>query len=263
MAPGYAFSEAHHNHVIEDFGICCDVLGNDATLYASAKSYFGWTPSANFTTLMVYLQPFLADPHGVKASRKVIGELRAMNKNYMCPTCGHSTKQPAPPADKPSNDDSISKWEIIEHLPPPVSRAKRELFCPVLCQNIMDGPTLCLGYPFRIECTHYTMSIDLFPEFLSFKAYREACVAREKSGFDMRTPSGHKFAFSLPFSRPLQLEQRSPPSRFTVETTNGLQCISIVDLLVLTKAMNRQVLAVMDGSGHESEAAIIAYANLL
>ncbi|CAK4081731.1 unnamed protein product [Aphanomyces euteiches] len=31
MAPGYAFNEVHHNHVIDDFGICCDVLGNDAT----------------------------------------------------------------------------------------------------------------------------------------------------------------------------------------------------------------------------------------
>ncbi|CAK4693649.1 hypothetical protein LEN26_000807 [Aphanomyces euteiches] len=264
MAPGNAFNEAHHNHVIDDFGICCDVLGNDATLYASAKSYFGWTPSANFKTLMVYLQPFLAEPHGVKASRKVIGELRAMNKNYMCATCGHSTKQFVPPPDKPSNDDSFSKWEIIEHLPPPISRAKRELFCPVLCQNIMDEQTLCLGYPFRIECTHYTLSIDLFPEFLLFKAYREACVARDKSGFDMRTPSGHTYTHWLPlylshdhYNSNKGLHQ----AEFTVATTNGLQCISIVDLL--TKAMNRQVLAVMDGSGHESEAAIIAYANLL
>ncbi|KAH9183123.1 hypothetical protein AeNC1_014902 [Aphanomyces euteiches] len=84
--------------------------------YQSASSYMGWTPSANFTTLMVYLQPFFADPDGRNASEDTINELRKMDENYSCDACGHSTKVPFPPFDdaKPSQDETSGQVEELD-----------------------------------------------------------------------------------------------------------------------------------------------------
>ncbi|CAK4175704.1 unnamed protein product [Aphanomyces euteiches] len=102
MAPGYAFNSDHHGHVFDASGICCDM---------------GWTPSANFTTLMVYLQPFFADPDGRSASEDTINDHRKIDENYSCDACGHSTKVPFPPFNdaKPSQDETSghSKSSIL------------------------------------------------------------------------------------------------------------------------------------------------------
>ncbi|KAF0712721.1 Aste57867_4707 [Aphanomyces stellatus] len=266
MAPGYAFGVAHHHHVFETAGICCDVLGNFRYMHQSASGYSGWTPSANFTTLMIYLQPFFADPDGKKASKETIQELMAMNHAYKCNDCGHSTQEPVPPLGEatPEGDHNAvsDDDEAKVQLTPQQVRAKHELVCGVTGDSIVDDPTVCLGYPFRLTKGRATFDVELFPEFISHAAYEDAKAAQAR-GHPMRTSTGHTYTHWLPlYLTPAHFQTHRELHRldYSIDGTSKTT-ISLVDLLV--KTMNKQVLAVMNGSGHESEAAIVAYANLL
>ncbi|CAK4125129.1 unnamed protein product [Aphanomyces euteiches] len=262
MAPGYAFNTEHHHHVFDGSGICCDVLANFSYMYQSASSYMGWTPSANFTTLMVYLQPFFADPDGQVASKDTINKLRSMDANYSCDVCGHSTKVPYPPFEdaKPSQDETSDQ---VEELDPVKSRARREIVCSVLGQNIIDDPTICIGYPIHLFQGRANIQAELFPEFLSYAAYQEALEAQQK-GFPMRTSTGHNYTHWIPlYLTPNHFETHKELLQLVYLRNPKVKNsgISLVDLII--KTMNKQIVAVMNESGHESESAIIAYANLL
>ncbi|KAF0688775.1 hypothetical protein As57867_019589, partial [Aphanomyces stellatus] len=153
MAHGYDFDSDHHSHLFEYDGICCDVLGNFSYMHQSADDYYGWTPSANFTTLMIYLQPFFADPDGKKASNKTIQQLRAMNRAYKCKECGHSSKKPVPPFSKATpevDDNATADDDDDSQLTYQQVRAKRELVCAVTGDSIVNDLTICLGYPIRL-----------------------------------------------------------------------------------------------------------------
>ncbi|KAH9150031.1 hypothetical protein AeRB84_007057, partial [Aphanomyces euteiches] len=216
MAPGYAFNSDHHGHVFDASGICCDM---------------GWTPSANFTTLMVYLQPFFADPDGRSASEDTINDHRKIDENYSCDACGHSTK--------------------------------REIVCSVLGHNIIDDPTICIGYPINLFQGRGNIQAELFPEFLSYAAYQEALEAQQK-GFPMRASTGHSYSHWIPlYLTPNHFETHKEllQLEYFAKSTDKSSGISLVDLII--KTMNKQIVAVMNESGHESESAIIAYANLL
>ncbi|CAK4377248.1 unnamed protein product [Aphanomyces euteiches] len=243
MAPGYAFNSDHHGHVFDASGICCDM---------------GWTPSANFTTLMVYLQPFFADPDGRSASEDTINDHRKIDENYSCDACGHSTKVPFPPFNdaKPSQDET-------SELDPVKSRAQREIVCSVLGHNIIDDPTICIGYPINLFQGRGNIQAELFPEFLSYAAYQEALEAQQK-GFPMRASTGHSYSHWIPlYLTPNHFETHKEllQLEYFAKSTDKSSGISLVDLII--KTMNKQIVAVMNESGHESESAIIAYANLL
>ncbi|CAK4710164.1 unnamed protein product [Aphanomyces euteiches] len=234
MAPGYAFNSDHHGHVFDASGICCDVLANHSYIY------MGWTPSANFTTLMVYLQPFFADPDGRNASEDTINELRKMDENYSCDACGHSTKVPFPPFDdaKPSQDETSGQ---VEELDPVKSSAPS----------------------WATTSSTIRQFASLFPEFLSFAAYQEALEAQQK-GFPMRTSTGHNYTHWIPlYLTPNHFETHKELLQLVYLRNPKVKNsgISLVDLII--KTMNKQIVAVMNESGHESESAIIAYANLL
>ncbi|RHY17673.1 hypothetical protein DYB25_004092 [Aphanomyces astaci] len=260
MASGYAFNSNHHHHVFDGSGICCDVLGNFNYMHESASGFSGWTPAANFTTLMIYLQPFFADPDGMIASGDTIKRLRVMDEEYVCNECGHSTKSPLPPLDQQCDDSNSTTPEHEREstkLTPEQARAQREIACPVMGLSIIDDPTMCMGYPLRLRQAR-TLEVELFPEFLSYTAFEQAKNAR---GCAMRTSTGHDYTHWLPiFLTPAHFSTHQALHKlsFAIDRNHS---VSLVDLLV--KTMNKQVLAVMNGSSHESESAIVAYANLL
>ncbi|OQR89486.1 Ubiquitin-conjugating enzyme family protein [Achlya hypogyna] len=250
VLPSYAFRYEHHSHVFED-GICVDVLANHEYMHQSAARYGGWTPSSNFIMLMIYMQAFLADPDYATPSSKSIDQLRAMDKAFCCNDCGQTNAAAAVEADLVQ-----AMTEAALSAPPARTpheeRVRRELICPIMQQNIVDHTELCLGYPLLLDTSRNRPELSLFPEFMSKAAVDEARAA----GVRLRTPTGQAYTHWLPlFLTPTHFENHKALYFASVERLAYLD--------VLLKAMNTQVVAVMQGNEHESEAAIVAYANLL
>ncbi|KAH9098222.1 hypothetical protein Ae201684P_017439 [Aphanomyces euteiches] len=139
----------------------------------------------------------------------------------------------------------------------------REIVCSVLGHNIIDDPTICIGYPINLFQGRGNIQAELFPEFLSYAAYQEALEAQQK-GFPMRASTGHSYSHWIPlYLTPNHFETHKEllQLEYFAKSTDKSSGISLVDLII--KTMNKQIVAVMNESGHESESAIIAYANLL
>ncbi|OQR93035.1 transmembrane protein [Thraustotheca clavata] len=236
----------HHSHVFED-GICVDVLANHSYMHQSAARYGGWTPSSDFIMLMIYMQAFLADPDYALPTIESIQALKAMDVRYKCLVCSH--------------DNAAQEYDIVQNevkvstLTPHQERVRREMLCPIMQENLIDhADHLCLGYPLEVRTNYNKVFTTLYPEFMSRAAYEEAIEAN-KHGVPMRTPTGQAYYDWIAlYIHP----QHYNKYKALFPSTNVHKHIEMI-----LRAMNTQVVGVIKGNEHESEAAIIAYANLL
>ncbi|KAI8901592.1 hypothetical protein BC833DRAFT_617514 [Globomyces pollinis-pini] len=267
MADGYNFGHRYHHHLYETQGICADFLGNFSYMNQSAGAGYGWTSGCDFHGLMINMQPFLADPDGAIGP---VRELLAMDKKYSCDTCGHSTAKPYPPIPKIVADLADQEEKNVN---PAVERARREMFCAVTKENIIDNKSLCLGYPIDVTRDRFgRIHSKLIPELISYDAYMsEYQVAHSRGITHLRTTTGQPYSNWLPMfvedhrflkNREILLTTISVIAKGEAGTTAN-DFNSGMILKVLLALMNQQVVAIMQGNMHESESAIIAYANVL
>ncbi|KAH9128989.1 hypothetical protein AeMF1_000906, partial [Aphanomyces euteiches] len=188
---------------------------------------------------MVYLQPFFADPDGRNASEDTINELRKMDENYSCDACGHSTKVPFPPFDdaKPSQDETSGQVEELDPV---------KLSAPSWAKT--------------------SSTIRRFASAIRSISFKDEPIFKLSSSqrFPMRTSTGHNYTHWIPlYLTPNHFETHKELLQLVYLRNPKVKNsgISLVDLII--KTMNKQIVAVMNESGHESESAIIAYANLL
>lgn len=337
VAPQFYFTNAHHHHVYS-FGFCNDFLGNVAGMNASAGKGQGWTPAADFRSLMLVMQDFFEDPdfpRGHLLSPESITDVVRRNAQYVCPVheeCGYTFQQisewevaeatanlvVAPKkADrtvdtKPSTVDTKSSTAEAERLIATVqlpteaaetkavetagaeaavakaaeaaetkaaelrrareARIRRELFCCITKEHHDDANTI-LGYPVYLEHQRNgKLNTTLIPEFMSYDAYMHGRQAMLSGvGNAMRTATGAQYNYWMPlyinathFTRALPYVETALAVLARGErgtTENDFQPAMV--LQVLPALMNQEVVAMMNGQTHHSDAAILAYGMLL
>ncbi|KDO18674.1 hypothetical protein SPRG_15408 [Saprolegnia parasitica CBS 223.65] len=249
ILPDYGFTHEYHSHVFPD-GICVDVLANHEYMHQSASRYGGWTPSSNLTLLMIYMQAFLADPDYSKPSAAAIARLRTMDAAYKCAVCGHDPAM----SEIPDNESEVK--EETTTLTPHLERVRREMVCPIRMENLVEH-NVRLGYPLRVDAAPRRTTITLYPEIMSREAFDEALDAATTRRVPLRTPTGQSYTDWLPlYLHPSHVARHGKDVVFA-----PVGDMTYLD--VLLRAMNSQIVAVMQGNEHESEAAIVAYANVL
>lgn len=130
----------------------------------------GWTAACDFLGLMINMQVFFSDPESRVHSN--VPEAISKSLQYTCPCedCAHN------------NDAFLVEMAARLELVTPVSlltdsliRVKNELFCSISKCNIVEEPTLILGYPVHVYKDRYgRLQSTLLPELISYDEYMRA-----------------------------------------------------------------------------------------
>jgi ubiquitin-protein ligase len=273
VATGYDFEDKHHHHVFRSAGICADFLANFAYMSKTASAGYGWTPACDFVGLMINMQAFFADPDGAKLSQAELDAFRRMNDEYVCPhdLCGHSTRTPEPPLGF-EGVTTMTTSVTTSHKNPIHDRARRELICSVSKQNIIDAKDMVLGYPINLRRDKYKrLHTELIPELISYDEYMHALQAANGVEKHLRSATGRNYTNWLPLyvSEPHYKLVESRLQAALSVCLRGHSGSSRNDfhesmvLPVLLPLMNKQVVCLVNGQEHESDATITAYCNLL
>lgn len=266
IATGFSFTPEHHHHVYT-FGICNDYLSNFENSF-SRQAGTGWTPSVTLKDLLMVLQPFLADPDFPRdhiITDNIIEQLRRDSKMYEC-SCGHTTKNPLPPLGEITN--LVEKSELNNQV-------KDNLVCSVSKSSYFEDPYMILGYPLHLKRdSRNRLWTTLIPEMLCYEQYALAIQSSRSSYFsreNYRSATGKEYTDWLPIYINEEHFQRG--------LTHCKHCISVVSngiegferndfkpemvLRVLPALLNKNIVAMMNGTIYESESAIYAYSHYL
>ncbi len=271
VATGYDFEDKHHHHVFRSMGICADFLANFSYMSKTASAGFGWTPACDFIGLMINMQAFFADPDGAKLSQTELDAFRKMNDEYVCPNslCGHSTRTPEPPL----GGDTLTVIKKPQtEIDPIRERARRELICSVSKQNIIDVDEMVLGYPINLNRDKYKrLHTELIPELISYDEYMNALQAANGVARNLRSATGRNYTNWLPLyvseQHYMRVESRLQTAlSVCLRGDSGFSRNDFNEsmvLPVLLPLMNKQTVALLNGTDHESDAIITAYCNIL
>ena len=287
MAPGFPLTGVHHEHI---YGtrLCTDYL-SDFQSYFNAidggerKIASGWSSGITLKSLMIVLKQFFSETDLPTPPRDVVKKVFRLVKEYKCPNCDHSTPSPVPPLpsnqpiDRPAVGDPAEQLNL-QPEPKLKERARSLLVCSASKENFVDSPDLCFGYPINLR-TDYRDRLwtTLFPELMSYEQY---ALQIQKKGIDklenfnfvkLRTANGYLFTHWLPvyinkehYSSNLQCVKNTlSVLSHGVKGTVQNEFSPCMVLRVLPALMNKMVVAMMEGSLHESESAIYAYCHYL
>ncbi|KAI8896381.1 hypothetical protein BC833DRAFT_597686 [Globomyces pollinis-pini] len=266
IVKGYPLTHKYHQNIYGSKGICADFLGNIKYIHQNTTVGSGWTSSSDFIGLMINMQAFFANPD---VAVNDIDELKALDSNYKCQECAHSTESPYPPILKQISIDSQPST-ILNTVEG--ARARAELVCTVTKENAIDNPDLFLGYPIMVtRDKSKRIHSTLIPELVSYNAYMTEYQIAKSKGTDLKTSTGECYTNWLPIYLD---EKRFVHNRAIFMTTMSViakgesgraknDFKSEMILSVIPTLMNQQVVSILNGEIYESEAIIKAYTSLL
>ena len=268
IVANFPYTQREHEHVHGN-EICNDYLTNFKRFFdmidgGSIRAGAGWTPAITLRGLCILMTHFFVDTDLPPPSANDVSRLKAQIANFKCSECPHTGLVTYPPFELTVQPDTT--------LAPPNAdtRARENLMCLVSRDNLLDSPGLVLGFPINLEKDHRgRLEITLFPYMTCYDIYMSDLQVSGSNGTKMRTPNGHTYNRWLPvfiseehFQRNLVCIQHTISVLAKGPEGSAQNDFSPEQILVVFPCLlNKMVLAMMNGTTHESENAILAYAH--
>lgn len=263
IAKGIRFDHRFHEHVLGDEGhgntICNDMLTNFKWFFGEKPSVAsGWTSGCTLKALLVQMTVFFSDPdlptHCLPSIETIEG-LKKELEAYTC-VCGHSTLNPHPPINNIVKEE-VKVDERVEYI-------KNRLMCGASRTNIVHDDII-LGYPIQCTKTKFNkLMLTCYIEPISHESYLDE---HKKHGPYMVSTYGHQYNHWLPLyinkdhyakSKKLVQEHLMKIKYESVTKFNPLDACEVMCLL-----MNQTMIAIFNGSVHDSQNLIEGYCHLL
>lgn len=267
IAPNFPYTSQEHSH-IHGQELCNDQLSNYSGYFAAIdggtiQAGAGWRSGCSLRGLCIMLSSFFVETDLSPPTQDSVSQLRARILRFVCPECPSTGLVVYPP---------IPQAEIAGQLETPniLTRARENLMCQVSRENFVDN-TVTLGYPIKLVTDHRgRLQITLYPDMISYDIYMTDLqrVGFSRGGMS-RTPSGQPYNRWLPiYISEEHFQKNLICIKHTVSVLakgdSGVAENDFVPEHILTVfpcLLNKMILAMTEGTLHESESAILAYSH--
>lgn len=284
IAPGQDFGHEFHHHVFGNpqngYTICIDLLDHG---FFSTGQKTGWTPAYTLSTILMQMQIFFAKDHDLihLPTKKMIEDLKSNCLKYQAlikTTNGtiitHSYNQPYPPLIKTPSKKPETNQDLIK---------KKIAFERLTCYLTRNNPSeteFPLGYPMDLSRDVYDrINITPLLEILSYEGYMTQLASSpekifQSKSFDyynLRTAMGANYNYWFPLYINETLYQKNKQYIFNaisvvkygIEGVKNNDFVPELILSIFPCLMNKMIVALQEGSLHQSYSSIEAYCHFL